>query len=82
MKAEYKLQMVGEHLIAEALRFRDNMKLNERAFQIAKTKQEKDAFEEGSHQYRARWAVCMDIIERLGIEDEYYTALSKHLDNQ
>lgn len=82
MKAEYKLQIVGEHLIAEALRFRDNMKLNEKAFNNAKSKKEKDEFEEGALQYRARWAVCMDIIERLGIEEDYYIALNKHLDNQ
>ena len=82
MKAEYKLQMIGEHLIAEAIRFRDSMKLNDKAFKIAKTNKEKDVFEEGSLQYRARWAVCMDMIERIGIEDEYYTALNKHLDNK
>lgn len=82
MKAEYKLQMVGEYLINEAIKFWDDMKLNEKAFQIAKTKKEKDAFEEGSLQYRARWAVCMDMIDQLGIEEEYFTAWNKHLDNQ
>lgn len=82
MKAEYKLQMLGEHLITEAIRFRDYMKLNEKAFNIASSKKEKEDFEEGAIQYRARWAVCMDIIERLGIEEDYYIALNKHLDNQ
>lgn len=82
MKAEYKLQMMGEYLINEAIKFWDDMKLNEKAFQIAKTKKEKDDFEEGACQYRARWAVCMDMIDRLGIEEEYITAWNKHLDNK
>lgn len=81
MKAEYKLQHTGEHVISEALRFHRMMKLNEKCWKNAKTKKEKDQFEEASLQFRARWAVCMDIIEYLDIEEKYWEAYGKQMEN-
>lgn len=75
MKAEYKIERIGESVIAKAHRFHNMMHLNEKYWKEAKTKTEKKQFEEGVLLYRARWSVCMDIIEELGIEEKYYDTI-------
>ena len=77
MKAEYKIERLGESVIAKAHRFHKLMQLNAKCWKESKNKTEKNKFEEGVLMYRARWSVCMDIIEELGIEDKYYDTIDK-----
>ena len=79
MKAEAKIESLDKYLVERALHFHKMMKLNEKAYQLAKTKKEKSEFEEGALMFRARWASIMDIIEREGIEEKYYEAYAKEL---
>lgn len=81
MKAEIKIESLDNYLIEKALRLYKMMKLNEEAYQKAKTKREKSEFEEGTLMFRARWATVMDIIEHEGLEERYYEAYGKELEN-
>lgn len=72
--------MKNNYLIEKAIRLNKMMKLNEKAYQQAKTKKDKSEFKEGAILFRARWATVMDIIEHEGIEEKYYEALIKEID--
>lgn len=69
---ENKVERIGDMMIAKAHRYYNMMRMNEKCWREAKTKIGKKEFEEGALLFRARWAVCMDIIEELGIEEKYY----------